>query len=117
MIGRDVFNFAATVIPPHVENLLDKTGLTKKDIDSFVFHQGSRFIIETLVKRLGLESSRVPLGLANVGNTVSSSIPLLLEQEIVREESKKILLCGFGVGLSWGSCILSRTRGDNVRSS
>lgn len=108
MNGREVFNFAATVIPGHVEQLLAKAGLEKADIDGFYFHQGSRFIVETLAKRLALENSKVRLGLQHVGNTVSSSIPLLLEDVMHNEETKRLLLCGFGVGLSWASCILSR---------
>ncbi len=55
-----------------------------------------------------LDPTKVLRGLAHVGNTVSSSIPLLLEQEIAKECRKTLLLCGFGVGLSYASCICQR---------
>lgn len=106
MKGRDVFNFAAKTIPSHVMTLLERSDLSLEDIDKFFFHQGSRFIVETIAKRLNLELSKVPINLDNIGNTVSSSIPLLLEDSINCNEFPRSLLCGFGVGLSWASCLL-----------
>lgn len=108
MNGREVFNFAATVVPKHIEKLLVKADIQKEDIDCYLFHQGSRYIVETLAKRLGLDHSKVRFGIEQIGNTVSSSIPLLLEHELKNKLSNKILLCGFGVGLSWASCICER---------
>ena len=108
MNGRDVFNFAATVVPLHVEKFLDKIALNKEDVDCYLFHQGSRYIIETLTKRLGLDFSKVRIGIEQVGNVVSSSIPILLKSELEDISIKTILLCGFGVGLSCASCICKR---------
>ena len=88
--------------------LLVKADIQKEDIDCYLFHQGSRYIVETLAKRLGLDHSKVRFGIEQIGNTVSSSIPLLLENELKIKLSNKILLCGFGVGLSWASCICER---------
>lgn len=108
MEGREVFNFAVTTVPNHVNNLLNKAGLTKDDIDCYVFHQGSRFIVETLAKRLTIESTKVRVGIESTGNTVSSSIPLLLQGELSDSSIRKIVLCGFGVGLSWAGCVCNR---------
>lgn len=108
MNGREVFNFVVTTIPGHIHRLLADAGLDISAIDRFYFHQGSRFIVDTLSKRLGLVASKVPSNLENIGNTVSSSIPLLMENEIHCAQVGRALLCGFGVGLSWGSCLLTR---------
>ncbi len=108
MNGRDVFNFAATTVPKHIEKLLAKSGITKDDVDCYLLHQGSRYIVETLARRLEVEPAKVLIDIEDVGNTVSSSIPILL-QKIVNDQSlRQIVLCGFGVGLSWASCICKR---------
>lgn len=108
MDGREVFNFAVTTVPKHVEDLLTKTGLSKNEVDCYIFHQGSRYIVETLSKRLGLDKAKVRMDIESTGNTVSSSIPVLLQRELSDSTVKTILLCGFGVGLSWASCVLNR---------
>jgi 3-oxoacyl-[acyl-carrier-protein] synthase-3 len=109
MNGRDVFNFAATVVPKNIEKLLEKAQVDKQSIDRFLFHQGSAYIVETLRKRLGLPAEKVPLGIRDIGNTVSSSIPILLQRELADPAARTFVLCGFGVGLSWASCLSTRT--------
>jgi 3-oxoacyl-[acyl-carrier-protein] synthase-3 len=108
MNGREVFNFAATTVPKNIEKLLLKGGLEKESVDCYLFHQGSRYIVETLTRRIGLDSSKVPIDIQNTGNTVSSSIPLLLQRELGNTNIKTLILCGFGVGLSWASCVCKR---------
>lgn len=108
MNGRDIFNFAATSIPGLVAQTLERADLTLDEIDSFLFHQGSGFILDTLVRRMKIDPAKVARGLKHVGNTVSSSIPLLLEVEIASAFRNQLLLCGFGVGLSYASCICER---------
>lgn len=108
MNGRDVFNFAATTAPGIVAQTLERAELTIEDIDVFMFHQGSGYILDTLARRMKIDPAKVARGLAHVGNTVSSSIPLLLEIEIDSNRRDKLLLCGFGVGLSYASCICQR---------
>lgn len=108
MNGRSVFNYSAMAVPPLVQRCLDGVGLVADDIDLFVFHQGSRFIVDTLVKRLALPSAKVPMNLAEQGNSVSSSIPLLLADRLADPSWNRMLLCGFGVGLSAAACILDR---------
>lgn len=108
MNGREVFNFAATVVPKNIEKLLNKAELSKDEVDCYIFHQGSRYILETLVKRIGLNSAKVRMDITETGNTVSSSIPILLQRELTNQSIKTMVLCGFGVGLSWASCVCKR---------
>jgi 3-oxoacyl-[acyl-carrier-protein] synthase-3 len=110
MNGRAVFNFSATAVPLQVTALLKDAGLGPADIDLFLFHQGSKFIVDQLTKRLGLPVEKVPVNLAGQGNTVSSSLPLLLQERLDDARLNCMLLSGFGVGLSWASCLLTRTR-------
>jgi len=108
MNGRQVFNFAATEVPKQIVQLLDEEGIDKSGIDKFILHQGSKYIVETLTKRLGLPAEKVPIKMETTGNTVSSSIPLILEDVLDYAEDKVVLISGFGVGLSWASMILHR---------
>lgn len=110
MNGRAVFNFSATAVPPQVAALLKDASLGPADIDLFLFHQGSKFIVDQLVKRLALPPEKVPLNLSGQGNTISSSLPLLLQDRLDDARLNRMLLSGFGVGLSWASCLLTRTR-------
>lgn len=105
MNGRGVYNFSAVEVPLQVKDLLDSNNLSTEDIDIFFMHQGSKFILDTLEKRLNI-AGKVPTNLKNQGNTISSSIPLLLEQYIHTKGCDKIVISGFGVGLSWASAIL-----------
>ncbi|EAI4098329.1 ketoacyl-ACP synthase III [Campylobacter jejuni] len=107
MNGREVFNFAATIIPKHIENFLQEQKLTKDNINLFLIHQGSKYIIDTLLKRLQIEKYKIPFKANFYGNTVSSSIPILLESIIKdKKDYNRILISGFGTGFSWGSAIL-----------
>ena len=108
MNGRAVFNFSATAVPIQIRELLHAEGIGPDAVDKFLFHQGSRYIVDTLVKRLGLPLEKVPTNLGPQGNTVSSSIPLLLEPLLRDHRLSRLVLSGFGVGLSWASCLLQR---------
>ncbi|HPS28934.1 MAG TPA: 3-oxoacyl-[acyl-carrier-protein] synthase III C-terminal domain-containing protein, partial [bacterium] len=69
----------------------------------------SKFIVDIITEDLGVEKSKVPFDIWEYGNTVSSSIPIILEKEMLMNENSIFLLSGFGVGLSWASCVLKRT--------
>lgn len=109
MLGNNVFKFAVTKVPAQVEKCLELNGLDKEDIDLYLMHQGSKYIVDNLVPALGVEEARVPFLAAETGNTVSSSIPLMLEQYMDTDE-KTILISGFGVGLSWATSVLERSQ-------
>lgn len=109
MNGRAVFNFAAKVIPPDIERMADLNGLKVTDIDRFFLHQGSRIIVETIAKKLGIAVDRAPYRIHDYGNTISSTIPLLLKEELASENpAHRMAISGFGVGLSWSSGLLRR---------
>lgn len=104
MNGRAVFNFALQDVPQQIKSLLDSANLEVDDIDLFLLHQGSRFMLENTIKRAGIPQKKAPIDLSETGNTVSSSIPLLLEKKLAKSPNV-ILMSGFGVGLSWASAI------------
>lgn len=108
MNGRAVFNFTATIIPTHIQELLKKNELNDNNIDKYVLHQGSKYIVDTIRKRLKVDESKVPFDMYEYGNTISSSIPIILEKEIKNIKNNIIVVCGFGVGLSWASSILKK---------
>lgn len=107
MNGRAVFNFAAKVVPDEIKLLAKINGFSLEDIDKYLFHQGSKIIVDTIANKLGLPKEKVPYVIYDYGNTISSTIPILLADEI-DEKSKKIAICGFGVGLSWATGLLKR---------
>jgi 3-oxoacyl-[acyl-carrier-protein] synthase-3 len=109
MDGRAVFTFAATQVPKDVRQLLDGAGLTLDEVDRFVMHQGSRFIVKSIADRLKQPMDKFPVAIEYCGNTVSSTIPLILEKEQSDPTATTIVLSGFGVGLSWASCLCRRT--------
>lgn len=104
MNGRAVFNFALQDVPKQIKKLLEEASLKADDIDLFLLHQGSRFMLENTIKRAGISAIRAPIELSETGNTVSSSIPLLLEKQLASNPNR-ILMSGFGVGLSWASAL------------
>lgn len=109
MHGRSIYNFMMKTVPVSVERCLSANQLTLNDIDFFVFHQASYYMLMSLMKRLHIDENKMVFALDFCGNTVSSSIPIALNQLInsVEIEGKTVLLCGFGVGLSWGSVVVN----------
>ena len=108
MNGRAVFNFLLTRVPQSLESCLVKNGISREEVDFFVFHQASRYLLETLRDRMNLISDRVPISLSHTGNTVSSTIPLVLESLLKQGRccASTIVVSGFGVGLSWATNII-----------
>jgi len=114
MNGRAVFNFTAKYVPKDIKTLLEKNNLTFKKIDRFIFHQGSKYIVDTISKRLDLNSNKVVFDIYDYGNTVSSSIPIALEKELKDNKILHIVISGFGVGLSIASTVLKKVREGQV---
>lgn len=106
MNGRGVFNFAATEVPRSISRVLDKAQTSIAEMDMVLLHQGSRFIVETIATRIGAEG-KTPFAASKYGNTISSSIPMMLAEQ-VPDRANKLLLSGFGVGLAWATCILEK---------
>lgn len=107
--GPAVLSFSTQQVPPAIKRLLEFAQCPIENIDYFLFHQANRMINETIRKKLALEPERVPSSLHDFGNTSGASIPLTMTVRIrdcLQGQSKKLLMCGFGIGLSWGSCIV-----------
>lgn len=108
MEGREVFLHAAREAPVSIRALLTRNGLGTDDVDEFLLHPGSRRMVDVLRKAIGVGEDRLPFEMAGYGNTVSSSIPLMLATRLDGSPPRTVLMSGFGVGFCWGSGLLVR---------
>lgn len=99
MNGKKVMKFCTSIVPGKIKEFLLRNKLDVKSIDQFYFHQGSKYIIDQLANHLRIPSRSYPPYVKNFGNTVSSTLPILLKKFNFKNK-KKILISGFGVGLS-----------------
>lgn len=109
MDGKDIFDFSAHAVPEVIEENLHNNNLTKEEIDLFVFHQANAYMLNFMKMRTKLPSEKVVVDLEELGNTVSSTIPIALSRRMKNNPLKaghKVMLCGFGVGLSVGATVL-----------
>jgi len=109
MDGVGVFLFSVRTVPEMVQSLLGKSGYQIDDIDHFVFHQPNRFLNETIRKKCGIPEEKFRHDIDRTGNTVQSTIPIALKHMLNEGKIKsgdKVVLAGFGVGLSWMSTIV-----------
>jgi 3-oxoacyl-[acyl-carrier-protein] synthase-3 len=112
MDGPELVKFTLEIVPPMVRQILDDAGLSRDDIDLYLMHQATLYMIEHVRARLHLEEDSVPVDLEDVGNTVSSTIPILMHDLRASRRlrpGKRSLLVGFGVGLSWAGCLWTET--------
>lgn len=113
MKGLEIFNFSVGTVPKTIDRALSKNGLELEDIRYFVLHQANKIILKTIGDSLKIPEEKLPMNIDKVGNTSSCSIPILLADILSPEKGKataagdRILLCGFGVGLSWGTTVLT----------
>ncbi|RBO85742.1 ketoacyl-ACP synthase III [Marinomonas aquiplantarum] len=108
MNGRQVFNFASKKVPKQIRDYLESNNLQMTDIDIYCLHQGSASIVDAIAKRFPEVSDRFISDIRNTGNTISSSIPFLLQNVLNKDNVQKVLMSGFGVGLSWATNMLYR---------
>ncbi|MCH9717751.1 MAG: ketoacyl-ACP synthase III [Gammaproteobacteria bacterium] len=109
MNGPDIFSFTIKAVPKAVNDLLNRAKIESKNIDHFIFHQANEYILEHLRDKIDIPKEKFYIDLASTGNTVSSTIPIALKNAFSKNiiKSGDILgLIGFGVGYSWGGCIL-----------
>ncbi|MBL7768550.1 MAG: hypothetical protein JNK20_06235 [Flavipsychrobacter sp.] len=107
--GMDVFSFGISQAPKTVNALLQHFSIDINTIDYFVFHQANLKMNKMIAKKLKLPENKVPYSLKDYGNTSSATIPLTILDQLKEQKDKVTnwLFCGFGVGLSWGSVVLS----------
>ena len=105
----DVFSFGISVVPKAIQDFLAKLDRNIDDFDFFIFHQANKFMNEKIRKKLRIEPEKVPYSLHNYANTSCATIPLTITTQItsIPKGGLTLFLCGFGVGLSWGSSILN----------
>jgi len=107
MNGKAIFDFTSDIVPPLIDETLQKNGLTMDDVNLFVFHQANKYMINYIRKLMGIDKERFYIFMEKVGNTVSSTIPIALcEAEKEGKLKGNIVLAGFGVGLSYGAVVL-----------
>lgn len=108
MDGMEVFNFALRVVPKGVKELIKEAGESMDSIDYLVFHQSNKFMTDFFIKKLKFNQEKVPYCIGRFGNTSSASIPLTIASELKETDSNavKIVMCGFGAGLSWGTAMV-----------
>lgn len=112
MDGRAVFQFAVKNVTEAIREVLERNAVSMDEIDYFVLHQANKRIVKAVAKRLDVKIEKFPMNLQKYGNTSSASIPILLD-ELNRggtlKKNQKLVMAGFGAGLSWGANILEWT--------
>ena len=109
MSGAEVFSFTITDVPKAINSFMSEYSIDRNDIDMFVFHQANLFILKNLARKMNVPMEKVPISIERFGNTSGESIPLTLVDALGSEQSDetvKLFLCGFGVGLSYGGIYL-----------
>jgi 3-oxoacyl-[acyl-carrier-protein] synthase-3 len=114
MDGPSLINFTVVAVPQLVDSILAAANLRTSDVDLFLLHQATLKMLSQLRERMGLPEERMPIVLEHCGNTVSSTIPILID--VLRRDGRlrhgmQNLLVGFGVGWSWAGCVWRETWG------
>ncbi len=112
MDGPELVKFSLEVVPPLIDRVLASAKWTPDNVDMYLMHQATLFMLDHLRERLSLDRQHTPEALEQYGNTVSSTIPILirdLRQSGRLKPGKQTVLIGFGVGLSWAGCAWTET--------
>ncbi|WEG72821.1 beta-ketoacyl-ACP synthase III [Vagococcus intermedius] len=112
MNGREIFNFVSQTVAENITTLFDNSSVAMKDLDYVLAHQANQRLLAVLSKKTGIPETKFLSNIADYGNTSAASIPLLLadkvlERQLVLGSQQKVLLTGFGGGLTWGSILLN----------
>ena len=109
MNGPEIFNFTLDSVPPLMDQCLISNHLNKEDITLFIPHQANKYMLTTLRKVYGIPKDKFYINLENTGNTVSSTVPIAIKDALgngLIKKEDKVLIAGFGVGYSYGACVL-----------
>jgi 3-oxoacyl-[acyl-carrier-protein] synthase-3 len=108
MDGAGVFNFTIKRVPPLIRDALEFSGRSVEQIDAYLFHQSNRFMMKHLMKKCALPESRVPMTIEDNGNCGGPSVAVTMTRSLAaqRDSSLKLMLLGYGVGLSWGAAVV-----------
>ncbi len=108
MDGPSLINFTVDAVPRLVDEILQDNDLCDSDIQTYLMHQATWKMLDQLRVRMNLPEERLPIDIADIGNTVSCTLPILIDR--LRSKDKlpsgsNQMLIGFGVGLSWAGCL------------
>lgn len=109
MNGPEIFNFTLDAVPVLMTECIQKNGITEDEINLYVLHQANKYMLNTIRKVCGISKERFYINLEHTGNTVSSTVPIALKcalQEGLIKNDFRVLVAGFGVGYSYGACLL-----------
>ncbi|MEG0268114.1 MAG: 3-oxoacyl-[acyl-carrier-protein] synthase III C-terminal domain-containing protein, partial [Carnobacterium sp.] len=111
MEGRAIFDFAIRSVPKSIKTVVEDAGIELSDVTRILPHQANSRIIQAIAKKLKIPFEQFALNISNYGNTSAASIPILLDElvssgDLVLGTGKKIILTGFGGGLTWGSMLI-----------
>ena len=109
MNGLEIVRFSLQKVPALLEQVLLKNNVEFEEIDLFIFHQASDFILRSLQRKCKIPSEKFYTYFEEIGNTVSCSIPIAMRQAELEGKLKrgyKVLIAGFGVGYSWGGTVI-----------
>jgi 3-oxoacyl-[acyl-carrier-protein] synthase-3 len=112
MDGPELLKFSLDVVPSTVNQALAAAGWTRDDVDVYLMHQATAFLLNHLRDRMSLNGDKMPVDLEEYGNTVSSTIPILIDNLRRSGQLKpgtRTVMIGFGVGLSWAGCTWTET--------
>ena len=112
MDGPSLINFTVAAVPQLIDNILEAAQLKPDDIDLYLMHQATHKMLAQLQERLEMDDTRLPIALKDCGNTVSSTIPILIDELRSDERLRpgmRTMLVGFGVGWSWSGCVWSES--------
>jgi 3-oxoacyl-[acyl-carrier-protein] synthase-3 len=110
MNGAGIFDFAIKRVPVVIEDTLKAAGVEREAVDYFILHQSNLFIMRHLAKKMKLPEAKIPFTIQQFGSAGGPSVPLTLTQGILNrppDRALRLLLVGYGVGLSWGSALIS----------
>ena len=117
MDGQEVFRFAVKRVPESIDALLKRNGVAKEEIKYYVLHQANERIVEAAARRLKEPMEKFPMTISKYGNTSTASIPLLLDDMLKKgmlENGDKIVMSGFGAGMTWGAVLLEWRMNERV---
>lgn len=108
MDGRRIFNFVLREGMETIRKCMTVNNVEDNDIDEYILHQASKYVLEQLGRRMKVDVTKLPFESQGYGNTVSSSLPIMLKDRLGKKNTNTLLICGFGVGLSVAASILKR---------
>ena len=110
MDGQEVYKFAVRTVPEAILKATERAGISVDEVDLFILHQANIRILQSVSKRLKIPMEKIPMNLQTCGNISAGSIPILLDfvnRRGMIQRGNKIVLAGFGAGLTWGASALT----------